>query len=433
MHYGQDVLLNNRDRRDHLLLAGVGYGKTKFGPLWMERRRTDNIQSKEFLIIAPTYKLLKKRCFEEYREFLFQMGYEEKKDYTFNKSDPSFFFRGTKQNIIGVSGESPEAIVSYNTAAIWIDEAALCEHQVRKNAVKRNRCPKANYRQILHTTTPEGLNWLYELFKPDDLIAHGNGVHEYSKNKLVLHGATHDNPYLDEDYLDAIEEEFGFDSAYYENYVLGKFTSLSKNRFYFSFAESKNVDDCELDPDNRDLYLSWDSNIGQMTWVVMQSMGGIVTVVDENGSNGYNIDAACEHFIERYPPNNYAGYNIIVLGDAALWARSAHSYQKGYDIIMDKLRAEYPRVECRAHRANPFVEERSRNTNKLLAQGRLRISSKCKKVIQSAKGAESDGKGGIKKGSKDIITHAMEAVDMGLMILSPLRVRDSGRSQGTSW
>ena len=57
----------------------------------------------------------------------------------------------------------------------------------------------------------------------------------------MLHGATHDNPYLDEDYLDAIEEEFGFDSAYYENYVLGKFTSLSKNRFYFSFAESKTL------------------------------------------------------------------------------------------------------------------------------------------------------------------------------------------------
>lgn len=425
-HYGTDALLEDTKRREHAIVAGVGYGKTRFGPLWMEKRRRDNIRSREFLVIAPTYKLLKERAFQDYNDFLNLSGLVEGVDYKFNASYPLLDFGG--QRVIGVSGDNPAAIVSYNTAGVWIDEPALCVEQVRKNVIKRNRCPKARYRQRLYTGTPEGLNWFYDVFHPDKLER--KDCHSFNDSKLVLHGSSFDNPYLDEDYLTDLREEFGFDHAYFANYVLGEWVSLSKDRFYFSFSPEHNVKDCTLDLALQQFCLCWDANVGQMTWTVIQEAQALTgkeyRVVDENGSNGRNIDDACAQFVQKYPPARFKEWRISVLGDASLHARSVHSYQTGYDIIESLLRPHYPHLRVNAHRGNPFVEERSRCTNRLLSNRRLYINKACVKVIRSLKTCESDGKGGIKKPKDDTITHAMESVDMGLIVLEPNKIERRG-------
>lgn len=429
IHYGQDVLLGDRSHRDHLLLAGVGYGKTWFGPPWHFKRCLENPKSKESIVIAPTYKLLKDRCLQDYLQFLLDIGFVEGQHYRANRSEPSISFPWGHK-VIFLSGEAPNRIVSYTISHAWLDEAALLDEQVRKNVIKRLRCPNALYRQMLYTTTPEGLNWLFDLFHPDKLHRGENEVISRSESKLVLHGRSLDNPYLDEEYFQMLMDEFGFDSAYYANYVLGEWTSLSKNRFYFSFSDGLNVKDVELDRANRQLYLSFDNNVGCMTWATMQDQpvdeNIAHCVLADNGANGRNIQDACEQFIQAYPPEDYKNYFITVLGDAALHARSPHSYQTGYQIIEGLLKPHYPLLKIAAHHGNPFVEERSRNTNRLFANKKLFISKRCRKVIMSAKTTESDGKGGVKKPSGDVITHPMEAVDMALMVIDPPKVKRYG-------
>lgn len=426
-HYGQEVLYQDTKRDSHLVLSGVGYGKSFFGPPWMEKRRVDNPKSKTFLIAAPTYKLLKKRCFAEYIAWLTACGYREGRrgDYTFNQQDMSLVFHKSKQEIIGLSVDNPDSIISYNAAAIWSDESSLFKEDARRKLLMRLRCPDAVYRQTLDTTTPEGLNHLYESFHPDKFKRHD--VISYNKHALILHGRTMDNPYLDESYIRLLEAEFGWDELYWANYILGEWVSLMRNAFYFNFDEKKCVGDYPLDERGKTFDLTWDSNVGQMTWAVLQTDANEYFVRAENGSNGRNIHEACGQFMDRFPPAKFRSWIINVFGDATLHARSPHSYSTGYELIESLLKPHYPYLTIQAHRGNPFVEERSRVTNKLFKENRLKIHRECRKTIASAKQAERDKNGGIKKPKDDTITHAMEAIDMGLICREPPQIRFESR------
>jgi hypothetical protein len=421
LHYGQDVILFDFEHEDHGIVAGVGYGKTYAGPPWLEIRRRRSPKCDEFLIVAPDYRMLKLRTLYEYEKFLNRCGMREGKDYSYNRSDSFFTFHDTGQRVIGLSAEKPEKISSYNTGAIWRDESALMVEDVKDRCEQRNRNPYAEFPQTLDTTTPEGLNWVYERFNPEKMTR--DGVISRGDSKLLLHGRSHDNPYLSERFLKKLEREFAWDPLYYANYVLGEFVSLSRNAFYFSFDQMKHVGNYPLDPEWPHMSLSWDSNVGMMTWVVIQQFGDDFYVCKENGSNGRNVQDACQQFIHAFPPADYAHWNIAVLGDASLWKRSDQTYTNSYQLIEHYLKPHYPLLHIEAHRGNPFVEERSRCTNHLLATDHLKIDRSCRKVIMSAKTAESAGKGKVKKPSGDTVTHPMEAVDMGLIVLAPPEIR----------
>lgn len=432
LHYGQDRLLFDRTHRDLGICAGVGYGKSHFGGPWLEEGRLANPKSKTALIIAPTYRLLKHVSFAKYLEFLRACGYREGRgkaaDYFVNKAELAVHFRSGQETIC-VSGTDENALVAYTAYRIWMDEAALLSREIRRRALKRLRCPKAKFRQILHTFTPEGLNWLYELFHPDQLTR--SDVFSEDRTRLLLHGSSFDNPYNDEEFLQALWDEFGWDEPYYQNYVLALWVSLARNRFYFAFDETKHVGNHPLIPELREFDLTFDFNVGKMSWSVIQRIGSMYRVCACNRANGRNIDDACEQFIEAFPPAIYGGFKIAVLGDASGHDRSTQSYVTGYEIIKNRLEKHYPRLTIEAHLSNPFVEERSRVTNMLFAKSRLYIDRSCRTVIESAKTAETDIKRGIKKPKDDNVTHPMEAVDMGLIVREPPKVRRTGF--GVTW
>jgi Phage terminase large subunit len=385
--------------------------------------------------VAPDNKLLKSCCLADYESYLLKFGLREGRNGDFRiKSSPGdleIMFRwgplgkrSWSQHVYFLTGEAPKKIVAHTTSHAWIDEPGLMDAQVDKNVTKRMRCPNALYRQRLYTGTPEGTdgNWFYELFHPDKVIRQPGTPYSESERCLVLHGSSHDNPYLDQEYLDSLDEEFGWDKNYYANYVLGEWVSLSRNRFYHAFTNEL-IGDYPPDPQTKTLYLSFDNNVGCMTWAALQPWENQYLVVRDNGGNGRNIDDACEQFVDAFPVKDWGNHHIVVLGDAALWARSVHSNQRGYEIIRDNLKKYYPNLTLGAPRGNPFVEERSRNTNKLFAKRKLLVDRSAKKVIGSAQSAESDPKRGIKKPSGDQVTHAMEAVDMAMLVLEPLRIQ----------
>lgn len=432
LHYGQSRLIFDFEHRDHALIAGVGYGKTRIGPPWHWLRVLRNPKSKESIVIAPIYRLTR-RCFNEYRDYLNRCGVKEGRygGVTINKSDLTITRNRTGQVIYFLSGESPERLVSFTISHAWCDEAALMLRQVRKNLLKRLRCPKAfTLRQILSGTTPEGTgNWLYDVFGPEKVEREADAPFSVSDTKLVLHGSSYDNPYLDLEFLQGVlEEEFGFDPAYFANYVLGEFVSLSKDRFYFSFDQRFNVESRPIDPNNKRLVITWDNNVGKQAWSAIQKQGDTWAVVKSNRANGKNIDDCCNQIFETLPPFDFEDWHFEVTGDAALHNRSVQTHTTGYDVIKANLIKEYPNLQVTAYRANPGVEERSRRTNSLFAARKLIIDSSCSKVINSAKSCEQDGKGGIKKPKDDDITHAMEAVDHAMMKLQPLIIKRSGRT-----
>jgi hypothetical protein len=421
LHYGQRRLIEDSSHTEHLICAGIRYGKSMCGPAWHYARVKWNKGSKTSLVVAPTFKLAEEICVNYYRDFLLSIGLREGFHFEINYSKLRIYFPSLDHTILTLSGTNPETIVGFTSSHAWNDEAALNDPEVRRRILQRNSFT-CKFQQTLHTTTPIGTNWLYDEFGPDKCERKEGTPYSESDTKLVLHGRTMDNPYLGSKYLRTIEEEFGYDSQYYANYILGEWTSLSKDRFYFNFDDRAHVGSYPIDPELRTLYLSFDNNVGQMTWVVIQNVVNGYRIVSDNGGKGRNIEDACNQFVSAFPPVKWRGHLIVVLGDAALWARSVHSHDTGYDLIQHFLKPHYPGLRIGAPRGNPFVNERSITTNRLFGQGRIQINSAAKKVIQSAKTAEQDKNGKIKKPSGDTWTHAMEAVDMALMVLEPTQI-----------
>lgn len=171
VHNGQRRLLQDTNHDEHAIIAGYGYGKTSFLPRWHYKRIEDNPDSEYSIVIAPNHRLLKNWCLAEFESFLKASGLtmgQSNSDFRINlsPSDMKVTFRWG-QTIFFISSETPTGLVSYNVSHISIDEPALMDEAVIERAVARLRCPKANYRQILFTGTPEGLNWFHERFHPD--------------------------------------------------------------------------------------------------------------------------------------------------------------------------------------------------------------------------------------------------------------------------
>ena len=424
-HYGQTHLLFDTQFRDHLVLGGVGYGKTTFGPAWWLERWRMNPRCPESLICAPTQKLVK-RCFEQLVRYLKSIGMREGKGYDFrwNRSMGDMYLEMPNgHKVHGVSADNAEGLMSWDVGWIWADEMSVYDEEFVRRMYQRLRNPNVFKRQLLGTTTPEGTNHLYDRFGEEVCTKVEGTPWSVGKNKLVLHGSSHDNPYLDEEFLQTLWDEFGWDAIYYANYVLAQWVSLSRDRFYFAFNPRTHVGDFPFMPMIRQFVLTFDFNVGIMSCAVLQKVGLEYWVVWENGSNGRNTADACEQFVKAFPPAQYRHFNIAVFGDASGWKRSDQTYTNSYDIIESILKPKYPLLHIEAHRGNPFVEERSRCTNHLFAVDRLRIDKSCRKTIMSAKTAETDARGKIKKPPGEKVTHPMEAVDMALICLEPPTVR----------
>lgn len=429
---GQDRLFEDQTKAEHAIIAGLGAGKTTFGPRWDYKRVVDNCLSPESIIVAPNYRLLKNRCLAEYEQFLIAAGLREgsKGDFTINlsSSDMKITFRPDTHRPGGhtvhlLSGAAPENIVSYNASHIWIDEPALMEEVVVQKTVERLRCPKAFYRQILFTGTPEGLNWFYERFHPNKVPRVEGTKFSESENRLILHGSTYDNTTLPESYLRALEEQYAWDENLKKNYMLGEFADLSRHRFYFAFSERNHVGDYPPRLPERQLYLAFDNNVGRLAWVAAQPLPGVdkgLAVVRANKSDAENVLVACAQIIKTFPAE-WKNHRVVVYGDAVLWHRSNVTFTTGFLIIKSALEKHFRNVEIKAPRRNPFISDRSLCTNTFFGQNRLMIDRSCSAVVVSARTAQTDRLGKIKKPKDDDITHPMECVDRLTMALDPVR------------
>lgn len=417
---GQEKLLENYKKREQAVIAGWGYGKSTFGVKWHSDRVLINNESRKSLVVAPDHKLVKQVCFDMYVDYLVNTwGLKEKRHFKLNLSDLiiKLFWKGMNHQIIFMTAEAPVKITGHTASHAWMDESGRCKKKARENLISRIRCPKSKALQLLDTSTPEGFNFLYNIYNPANMTRTGN-ISE-SESKLLLHGSSFDNPELPDSFFDNMKELYGWDSDLWLNYVEGEFTNLSQNKFYYGFNEMVNSGEYNFEPDIKTFTLSWDNNVGQMTWAVIQNQFGEWRVTNDNGGRGRNIEDSCNQFIDKFNPMYFRDYHINILGDAALHQRSTHSYQTGYDIIEQLLQKHYNNVTMSAPISNPLIEERSRSTNRLFKLKRLKINRSCKKVLESVRMAETDGRGKIKKTSTDTVTHAMEAVDMAMLVLDP--------------
>jgi len=143
-------------KRIIVMCCGIQGGKTFNGALWMRTKVSEfNDADANFIVTAPTSKILKQATEPEFLKLFDGMG-------KYNKTEGTFYMPRNRHVFLRTfaEGRQPNAIEGItNVYAIWGDEAGMNNKQCWTNMEGR-----AAFRQcqIFLSTTPYYLNWLYK-------------------------------------------------------------------------------------------------------------------------------------------------------------------------------------------------------------------------------------------------------------------------------
>jgi PBSX family phage terminase large subunit len=137
------------------LAAGIQSGKTQTGGLWIGSKGARAKPGDNVIICAPTYKMLTQATLPKFLQTWGRMG-------TYHKVDSIFrFHNGVTAYIRSLT--DPNALEGItDVIAIWLDEGGLISRYAWENVMGRAAFRQA---QIMITTTPYALNWLFLLWQ----------------------------------------------------------------------------------------------------------------------------------------------------------------------------------------------------------------------------------------------------------------------------
>ena len=265
-----------------------------------------------------------------------------------------------------MSAEEPDRMKGVNVGDAMVDEPGQISREAYDVACSRIRHPQSAVKQMALAGTPEGINWLADLFGEDDLSTAGvrSGLGTGTRTLPSTRRSS---------------TTYAYDKALLDTYARGAFVPLRQGRAYQQFTRATHVR--ELEHTRRlPLVLACDFNVDAMRWEVLQFLPTEIRVIDEIalGAGGSTNEAARE-FVRRY-----AGRcdDLTVTGDAAGQARST-SGSTDYAVLREELRPHFAQVRFNVPAANPRVHERVQLVNYHLA-GRSRktyIDPKCRELI----------------------------------------------------
>ena len=157
-------------RRFILLLAGTQSGKTSFGPIWLHREIMLR-GAGDYLAVAPTYPLMKKKMLPEFLRFFedtLQLGTYNKTDKIFTVSEVGelvlFGKRQDNPTLIHFGyATDPDSLESATAKAAWLDECGQKKFKLASFEAIMRRLSLFMGR-VLMTTTPYYLGWLKQKF-----------------------------------------------------------------------------------------------------------------------------------------------------------------------------------------------------------------------------------------------------------------------------
>jgi hypothetical protein len=284
-------------------------------------------------------------------------------------------------------------LVGANMAWVGADEPGLNAYKAYKDMVARLRHPSAALRQLVLAGTPEGLNWLAELFGE-----------ESSALYFVYSLDTRENTELMESHPQYVQDILRNSTAQEAAaYVSGAFSNLSGALVYVTFARKTHYRELAPPDPNLPLVFTFDFNVDPMCCIVGQKRPGpygpeahVVDAVIENNSwtpqtcetliRRYGIEAATKAFGFRGSRGWPAG--AICYGDATGNSRTPNSNKTNWQWIREMLGPHFP--SFRIHESvtrgyNPPELARTDAVNVLLrnALGETRLWMRRRDPIQN--------------------------------------------------
>jgi PBSX family phage terminase large subunit len=358
-------------------IGGIRTGKTFWGA-----RKTGDLawvnRGTKIIVAAPTYRMLEDTTKAEFLKAI----HEQDLTYEYKKTDNKVILWGDTE-VLFRSLDKPQHLRGPTASVVWIDEGGQMKNdEGYKILAGRLSSPEAKELAMIITTTPDGMNWLYDKIEE-----------QRAKKKCRLYfGKTEDNPSLPEAFLERARN--AFDGKYAKQELEGAFINVFTGQAYYQFNRQDHVlprKKVEYYP-GLPLVLACDFNVAPMCWNVIQNIKGYLYVIDEIHIDGTSTAQAIEEFKNRFGKHR-AG--VQVYGDASGWYKATSSTATDYAIIKKAIAApsngkglngKMPNVSIHAGRSNPEVKSRVASMNGRLmntrGQRRLFISDHCSETIK---------------------------------------------------
>lgn len=191
----------------------------------------------------------------------------------------------------------------------------------------------------------------------------------------------------------------------------------STGRVYYAYSRERHEDDSIRVDGTRPLILCCDFNVDPCVWLVIQSDGRYVRVIDEVALRNTNTVEMGRTALERYGGHRQG---IVVYGDAAGSARTTTG-RSDYALL-----ASLGLTDLRVKKANPYVRDRVNAVNAMLenTRGEVRLTHhpRCTTLKRDFEKVEwlADGSG-MDKSDREL-THATDALGYYIEYEFPLRV-----------
>lgn len=354
--------------------AGLGGGKSYIMGL---RAVLNAHDSKEAIVgvYEPTHELVRQVAVPAVLHWLKQLGYDEGKDYTYNKNEhviksSSVFFG----DILFKSLDNLDLLIGYQTSSAHVDELDTLTQEKAEEAwrkvVDRNRLnlhsagedkktySKANQRweyinRVCAYSSPEGFKFCNRRWKEIK-----------SDSYQCVHGSTRDNPAISEAYITERTQHMSKEQI--AAYIDGQFVNFATGSVYHCYNRHTHNSN-ETVREDEVVYIGCDFNVGHMacTVYVRRNGGRDWHAVDEMHSM-LDTPEMIRTIKARYFDK---GHKVIMYPDSSGGGRHASNASiSSITLLRDAG------FEVRARKKNPAVLDRIEATNQCFRENRLFIN-----------------------------------------------------------
>ena len=326
------------------------------------------------LIGAPTYAMLR----DVTRRAFLAVLEENRIPFRFLKQENHIVLLDTGSEIIFRSMDNPESLVGTNLAWFGVDELTFTVKEAFQRLQARLRHPKASKLCGFAGWTPNGFDWVYEMFVGPEAIY-----------KAVL-ASPRENKYNAPGFYDELAKSY--DPKFAAQEIEGQYLAVFSGRVYHAFDRNLHVEPLRYSQDF-DICWALDFNLNPMSSVIFQIERGynvqpVIKVLDEISLKDRHTQDACaefKHRLEAMRAGKPGRVNIRVYGDPAGNARQ-HAGPSDWEAVWDEFRSYsgVSIIRC-VDRAHPHVKDRVNAMNAMLMnfQGgiRMKIDPKCRELM----------------------------------------------------
>ena len=388
------------------MVCGFGAGKTYaflrktlINHIFNKRKDTGTSNG---WIVYPTLDLANEVFVEPFKELLESV----KINYDWNVQKNRF---KTKYGYIRIyTLEQPDRMVGANLTYAGIDEFDTIKMNKALNCFRKiiGRLRGSDKTQLYIVTTPEGYKATYHIF-----------IENKKDGQRLIQAKSTDNPYLPQNFIDSLRQQY--DEKLLKAYLNGEFVNLTSGQVYYAFERSKHVlKENELYHANYPIAICFDFNVYPYSVIWGQKLNDeniriLGEWVSKSHSNTYE---ACDAIMRQLPND----VDVIIYGDASGRSGAASSNLTNYQIINEKFKNYFRKVEYRVPSSNPSVRDRINAMNSTFHKDVIRINPKCENLTQDLEQVVWNEKGNELDKSNILRTHISDALGYFINVELPL-------------